>query len=211
MWNSLLVGVYCIHYPLSGVIASKIERRGVQSLKVRKIFEAIAHALQAAGCIVIAFYEDKTVVLIALFVIMIGRSTVGGGQCLMPPELSREFPGSVMALANSIANTAGIIGPRVVSWLVVEPTEFKCWRSLWLLSAGIFIFGGSVFCLFAENKPQNYCKKPKSTLGGALSQVQLCSLPSQVDEEIIKMDAFARVAAAPKQQSGNKLDEVKKK
>lgn len=37
----------------------------------------------------IAFTDNKIVVISALIIIMIGRATVGGGQCLMPPELSR--------------------------------------------------------------------------------------------------------------------------
>lgn len=59
------------------------------SLRIRKVFEALAQGMQASGCLIIAFFENKTIVLTALFLIMFGRSTVGGGQCMMPPELSR--------------------------------------------------------------------------------------------------------------------------
>lgn len=235
MWSSILLGVYCVQYPLSGVCAARLEAaeiEGLDSLRVRKIFEAVAHALQAAGCLMIALSGSKLVVVMALFVIMLGRSTVGGGQCLMPPELSKDYPGSVIALANSLANMAGIIGPMTVSALVAEPTNYESWRSLWLLSAGLFTFGGLIFCLFAQNEPQNYCKQPKHHGPSAsISQAQLFptgplahagasgwradSAGSQhqqgkdepppadgqravaVDEQILKMDAFARVANEP--------------
>lgn len=56
---------------------------------MRKIFEGAAHAMQAIGCFMIAFSDNKLIVIGALFIMMLGRSTVGGGQCLMPPELSK--------------------------------------------------------------------------------------------------------------------------
>lgn len=37
----------------------------------------------------IAFCDNKIVVMTALILMMLGRATVGGGQCLMPPELSK--------------------------------------------------------------------------------------------------------------------------
>lgn len=66
--------------------------KGISSLTVRKMFEGASHVMQGVSCIVIAYNQDKTVVLAALSLMMLGRSTVGGGQCLMPPELSKgEF------------------------------------------------------------------------------------------------------------------------
>ena len=162
MWNSLLVTVYCIQYPLSGIVASRLEAaniRGLSSLNVRKLFEALAHALQALGCLMIAIFNGKTVVLVALFIIMLGRSTTGGGQCQMPPELSKEFPGTVMALANSGSSFAGVIGPQVITWMVPEANSYDSWRNLWFFSAGLFLFAGIIFILFADNEPQDLSRR----------------------------------------------------
>ena len=186
---------------------------GLSSLRVRKLFEVLAHSMQAVGCLMIAFSSHKTVVLTALFIMMLGRSTVGGGQCLMPPELSKDYPGTVMALANSFANVAGFVGPYIVTWIVGETTsDYEAWRPLWLLSAAIFVLGGLVFSLFAQNEQQNYCKRPKGgrTLAPAWSQAQLFVVDRGpggaekaqvvVGEESLKMDAFSRVASEPKGQ-----------
>lgn len=222
MWSSALVGVYCVQYPLSGVLASRLEAAeldGWHSLRVRKLFEAAAHILQALGCLVIALTSDRTIVLISLFTIMLGRSTVGGGQCLMPPELSKDYPGTVMAVANSIANSAGIVGPMIVTWLVDDPWNYDSWRSLWLLSAGVFTAGGAIFCLLADNEPQNYCKKPKRLRPGtAISQAQLFpasqrqvslnpggrrgdveAAPEEPveEEQVARMGAFSRLGSEP--------------
>lgn len=177
----------------------------------------------------IAFSSDKAVVLAALFVIMLGRSTVGGGQCLMPPELSKggldllrvngflidchfrrsvkranlesitEYPGTVFAFANTVANLADIIGPMTVTWLVWDINEHSSWFSLWMLSGIFFFLGGLLFCLFAENTSQNYCKKPRAKGSMSMSQAQL-TIPDKVEpvEEIFKMDAFSRISSEPK-------------
>lgn len=113
-----------------------------------------------------------------------------------------------------------------MAYLVDEPTEYDSWRNLWLLSAAIFLFGGAMFCLLADNSPQNYCKKKRNLPrlvsdggGGGKSQLVLPPYvpppqmsPSsgngdqqtrrrvQLDEpEIVRMDAFARVSSEPKQ------------
>jgi MFS family permease len=179
-WSSALVLIYCVMYPVSGVLAGRLEAcqlAGLNSLRIRKLFEAMAQLLQAAGCLTIATFNDKTIVLCALVAIMLGRSLVGGGQCLMPPELSKDYPGSVLALSNSVANCAGFLGPMVLSKLVTEPTEYGSWRIMWLLSAGLFLLSGLLFCCFADNRPQNFTRKPKLKKSRSVSNLDDLALP----------------------------------
>lgn len=205
--------MFCIQYPFSGFVASKLESANIDwlsSLRIRKLFEVVALILQSSSCLMIAFSSDKTVVLSALFLLMLGRGTVGGGQCLMPPELSRgkqptkvrnscstlkstltnqpmlDYPGTVFAFANTLANLAGVFGPMTVNWLVVDPKEHGSWFNLWLFSAFLFLLGGLLFCLFAENGVQDYGRRPKSGAG-----------PAGIAEDIFKMDAFSRVSSEP--------------
>lgn len=188
IWTICLVAVYCFGYPLSGALASRLERADcvrLSSLGIRKLFEALAHLSQAAGCLIIGFCADKTVTLIALLIIMFGRSLVGGGQCLMPPELSKEFPGTVMAYANGVSSLAGFFGPRFVSWLVTEERERDSWRPLWFISAVLFLVCGLVFVLFADNSPQRLSRN--SGPNKSVSQMQLTLppyLPPSYDPQI---------------------------
>lgn len=204
-WSSVLVAIFFVMYPLAGFCAQKVEQHfdSLNSLQVRKIFEAVAHLLQAAGCLLIAFSDDRTLVIVALCMMMVGRATVGGGQCLMPPELSKEYPGTVFAFCNTLANLSGIIGPKIATWLVADPCEHKCWFSLFVSSAVMFAIGGFVFCLFADNQLQDIAAI-KSSAGNkkkpiAMSQAQLTVPGDQADDgrqqvaEMFKMDAFPRV------------------
>lgn len=106
-----------------------------------------------------------------------------------------------MAVANSVANVAGIAGPPLVNILVPDPNKFDSWFWFFILSASIFGVGGIIFCLFAENRQQNYCRKPKQTLPGAISMAQLYNptTPKIPVVESITMDAFSRVGQEPKQ------------
>lgn len=98
-WSAGYIAVFCIQYPLSNFVATKLEsflaaedsleRQQEVSLRIRKAFEAFAQSLQTIGCLMIAFCSDYTIVMISLFIMMFGRSTVGGGQCMIPPELSK--------------------------------------------------------------------------------------------------------------------------
>lgn len=115
-----------------------------------------------------------------------------------------------MAFANTIANIAPAIGPEIINWTVANENEPGDWFTFWLISAAIFALGGVLFCLFAENKPQNYCRKSKQNLSGALSMAQLCDPKSRgsiskipVDEPIV-MDVFSRVGQEPPKQDSSR-------
>lgn len=98
----MLIAIYCVQYPFSSFCASKLDRlECISSLTVRKIFEFSSQAMQGIGCLIIAFTKEKFVVLAALSLMMFGRSTVGGGQCLMPPELSKGKCGCMRSLSGS--------------------------------------------------------------------------------------------------------------
>jgi len=193
LWGMVLNVIYCFWFPFTGYLASRLEEAeisGLNSLRIRKLFEMTALSLQTSACLMLAFFPHKTVVIIALVMLMLGRSTVGGGQCLMPPELSRDYPGQLVAVTNSVANLAGIVGPVIVNYLVSDPRSYESWRIVWLVSAAIFVTVGFIFMLFAQNKPQNYSRKTKS-------QAPPPSNRPTVDEEIIKMDAYSRVMSNP--------------
>lgn len=112
-----------------------------------------------------------------------------------------DYPGTVFAFANTIANLAGIIAPLTINWLVEDPYNYNDWFSLYILSASIFLIAGIIFCIFAENEPQNYCKKHKSMKDKSISQAQLTFGNSDI-EQVFKMEAFSRVSNEPKPNSG---------
>lgn len=91
-WSSGMVVIFCVAYPFFGWLATKLDNSDYEwftPIRVRKLFELTANLLQVVGCLTIAFNGNKYVVLASLYLMMVGRSIVGGGQCLMPPELSR--------------------------------------------------------------------------------------------------------------------------
>lgn len=91
-WSSFMMALYCVGYPFFGWLATKLDNSSIDwftPLRVRKLLEVVANIIQAAGCVTIAFCGNKYVVIGALYTMMVGRSMVGGGQCLMPPEISR--------------------------------------------------------------------------------------------------------------------------
>lgn len=199
-WSSIMIGIFCFSYPASGWLANKLDNSSIEwltPLRVRKLFELLANSLQAIGCILIAYNFDKTLVLGSLFLMMVGRSIVGGGQCLMPPELSKDYPGTVFAYSNTIANMAGILAPRSVTWMVDNPTQHDSWFYFYIMSAVIFVVGAIIFCAFAENRPHNYSKKPKFKPNLSISQAQLHKVNME-PEEIFKMEAFPKLASEKK-------------
>lgn len=122
-----------------------------------------------------------------------------GEQCnfnLLINNLPRvDYPGTVFAFANTIANLAGIIGPFTVNWLVKDPENYNDWFLIYILSALIFLIGGVIFCIFADNEPQNYCKNRKLK-DKSVSRAQLTFGKNDM-EQVFKMEAFSRVSGEP--------------
>lgn len=191
-WNIMLISLYCLAFPLSGAVASKmakVKSVKLSTLAIRKLFEASAQLLQATGALIIALYSDKTIILIGLLVAMTGRSLVGGGQCLLPPELSREYPGTVMAYANAIANLACAIGPTITGKVLPETgATYEDWRIIWFASACVSLASGLLFVLLADNSPQDLSKD--SLKAKAISKIKLVepafnlsALPSELSKK----------------------------
>lgn len=97
--------------------------------------------------------------------------------------------------------------------IVTEEKERGHWMLFWILSAVLFALGGVIFCLFAENGPQDYGKS-KQNLSGSLSMAQLCDSKSRgsiskipIDEPIV-MDVFSRVGHEPPKMESNKENKI---
>lgn len=117
--------------------------------------------------------------------------------CLVPPPPDRaEYPGTVFAFANTVANLAGIVGPLTVTYLVTDSSCQASWFSLWILSGCIFVVGGLLFVLLADNSSQDYCRPAGMRSKGAksISRAQLTDDKNPV-EQIFKMDAFSRLSS----------------
>lgn len=158
IYSGLLL-LYSFTYPLAGWLASKLnELKFASRLNIRKLFEGTACSIQAICCLILACgVTDKTSITILFFVKMLGRSVVGGGQCLMPPEISRQHSGTVFAFANTIACLSCAFAPTIMTMLGGADTP-ESYHNFWLASASLYVWCGMFFILFADLKMHDFTK-----------------------------------------------------
>jgi len=88
---------------------------------------------------------------------MLSYGQVSGGDIPIVPDMTTNFPGTVIAIANSMATIAGITAPLVVG-IIIKPDDQSqvLWSYVFYLSAIINAIGIIVFLIWGEATIQDW-------------------------------------------------------
>lgn len=122
---------------------------------VRKVWTTVSQGGSAVALIVLGFIgNDPVAAMITLTVAVTVSSFLFSGFNINHLDLSPNFVGVLMGIANGLENVSTIIAPLTVGLFVNNLESLDQWRSVFLLTAGVAITGNTIFVLFGSTKVQ---------------------------------------------------------
>lgn len=137
-----------------------IKRRpfGLTKTSIRKLFQSTA-SYGIAMCMLLLTFNgcDFLYLNIVLQLLSFLCMFTAGGETMLPYDLSERYPATIMAVANSIANTSASITTTMASVILgKEDTSYYRWNLLmFVISAANFI-GASIFNLIVRAEPIDF-------------------------------------------------------
>ncbi|GAB1859794.1 Putative inorganic phosphate cotransporter [Camponotus japonicus] len=149
---------WIISFPISYVSDICIRRNIVSTQRSRKICNTLGQWTPAIALIGLGYTrQDQPELAVGILVIAVASNIAAYcGHNVNHMDLSPNFAGPLMGFTNAIAAACGILAPLIAGVIVTDPTNILQWRSVFFLSAGIYIVGNLIFILFGTSKVQKW-------------------------------------------------------
>ncbi|KAH9420534.1 hypothetical protein DERP_000960 [Dermatophagoides pteronyssinus] len=146
----------------------------ISPLLIRKISQNIAMVGPAICLLGITHYHQQqqkcsqNIVFALLIIAMFLHGFFTSGEWTIVSEYSRNYTGSIVGFAHSLAFLMGIIGPWLVG-LVFESsststsssfgeTAIEKWNFIFYITTAIYLFGNMIFTIFGTDQQQEWDK-----------------------------------------------------
>ncbi|XP_018793707.1 PREDICTED: putative inorganic phosphate cotransporter isoform X2 [Bactrocera latifrons] len=152
----LLTFVFCF-------LSDFLIKRGYISIIVsRKLFNTIGFWVPIVPLILLGYMgADQSELALVLLVIAVGVNSAGNlGFLINHIDLSPNFAGVLMGMANSAGNIMSLLAPLAVGLIVTDAKNVLQWRFVFYIASGMYFVGNLLFILFGQAKIQvwNYPK-----------------------------------------------------
>lgn len=140
-----------------------IERTGVRSIIIRKVFQSIALLGPALALTTITFIECNFSAAVGLiFAGLFAYGMLTGGEFSIIPSFSPNFSGTVVGFALLLPFSMGILAPYLVGAILDSSATGDSlvdkWNLIFYLTAGFLLFGTVIFNVFATDQQQSWDK-----------------------------------------------------
>ena len=136
---------------LGGYIADTLIKKGYKVIKVRKSANSIGFFGSAACLFTIPFLNDVYTIIGLICMTNIFTGAAAGGFGVNHADLGPKSTGTLVGIASTLGTAAGVLG-NIVSGIVLDLTQ--SWTFVFFIAAGLLIFGGIFYLLFASDKKQ---------------------------------------------------------
>ncbi|CAB3359869.1 Hypothetical predicted protein [Cloeon dipterum] len=121
----------------------------------RKIGNSIAHYGGAVMLILLGFMSASQTAAVSVLVVAVALNagTMVGYQ-VNHIDLSPNFASTMMGITNGLGNIMSILGPLVVGFIVTDKHSGEQWRTVWLISAAIYVVANTIFVIFGSGETQ---------------------------------------------------------
>ncbi|CAH1403702.1 unnamed protein product [Nezara viridula] len=131
----------------------------------RKLWTTIAQTGGAIMLVSMGFVGRDAVAAMTLLTITVALAAfLFSGYNINHLDLSPNFAGVLMGIANGLENITTILAPLTVGWVVEDTKSVEQWRIVFIISAFVSITGNLIFLIFGstETQPWNTInQKPK--------------------------------------------------
>lgn len=147
---------------------SVVKRRpfGMTKTTIRKMFQGLT-SFGTAFLLFLMSFNDCSIVFVGVLLQMTSFVSMftAGGETMLPYDLSDQYPATIMAIANSVANLSGVT-TTVLAGLVLgdQGGSYARWNILIYVIVGANVVGGLAFLLLVKAERINFDEDPKKGL-----------------------------------------------
>lgn len=133
---------------------------GLSKTAIRKLFQSLANWGMAISLILVTF-NDCNIIYVAVLLQLMSLLSMftAGGETMLPYDLSDQYPATIMAIANSVANFSGVTTTYLAGAILGNQSgSYSRWNILMYLIAGANLLGGLAFVLLVKAEPIDFTK-----------------------------------------------------
>ena len=135
---------------MGGYLADGLIKKGYSVINVRKAVNSVGFFGSAFFLFLISSEDSLlNVVILLLSLINVCSGICAGGFGVNHADLGPKYTGSLVGISGSIGMIAAILSP-IVAGTVLQITN--SWSMIFYICAGILIFGGIFYFIFASAK-----------------------------------------------------------
>ena len=136
---------------LGGYLADYLIKKGHKVLNVRKLVNSIGFFGSAICLYYISSVDSLLIAVILLCLINVCSGICSGGFGVNHADLGPKYTGSLVGISGSIGMIAAILSP-IAAGTILEISS--SWNLIFYVCAGVLIFGGTFYLLFASASKQ---------------------------------------------------------
>lgn len=162
---------------------------GMSKTTIRKLFQSTASFGVALTMFLITF-NDCNLIYVAVLLQLCSLFAIftAGSESILPYDLSDEYPATIMAIANSVANLSAITTTTLAGLILGnQGGSYDRWNILIYLIVGANLIGGSVFVWLVNAEPIDFHKRNEPAHSGpppSAGAVWCCSVgAAEADED----------------------------
>lgn len=173
---------------------------GLSKTAIRKIFQGTANWGMALSLILLTFSDCNLLLVASLLQLMSFLSMfTAGGETMLPYDLSDQYPATIMAIANSIANFSGVTTTSLAGLILGgQSGSYDRWNVLINLIAGANLLGGLAFVVLVKAEPIEF----KSSRRKDIEQQPNGNWTASAPAEAVEQATDKRRAATGQEQDG---------
>ncbi|XP_033218487.1 putative inorganic phosphate cotransporter [Belonocnema kinseyi] len=149
---------WILSFPISYYSDLAIKTNFLSVRTSRFICNSIGQFIPAISLVALGYVQsDNPVLAVGILVVAVASNmAIYCGHHVNHMDLSPNFAGPLMGCTNAIANICSIVAPLVAGAIVQEKENVNQWRSVFFLTAGIYVLGALSFLLFGSTKVQKW-------------------------------------------------------
>jgi ACS family sodium-dependent inorganic phosphate cotransporter len=135
----------------AGALGDALIARGLSVVAVRKLMQTIGFGGPAAALLALTQVQSAEAAVAVMCVSTLFGAAVAAGFACNHLDIAPRHAGALMGLSNTAGTIPGVIGVTFSGWLVDATGS---WSIVFLVAAGIKMFGLAFFLVFAKGEKQ---------------------------------------------------------
>ena len=160
---------YAFSITASWIADTILIKQWMSRTNTRKLMVFIASVFPTIGLVISAFLGSDANLFIVMLCLATGfNGFQGSGSNVNIIDISPNYAGAVMGVANTAASSMGFVAPYVLGVLLSAGDDHKHWQIVFFLASGGYFIGGVIYMMLASGEIQYWndaTAQMKKTMG----------------------------------------------